>query len=75
MSRSSLVSNKLSNRVNSKCDVKEIQICEIMGLVGILTGLACTLKVKDMKILEIAVGAGKSLNSGTNFIQPRFSGS
>ena len=74
MSRCSPVSNELSNRVK-KCDVKEIQICEIMGLVGILTGFARTLKVKDMKILEIAVGAGKSLNSGTNFIQPRFSGS
>ena len=46
MSRSSLVSNKLSNRVK-KCDVKEIQICEIMGLVGMLTGFARTLKVLE----------------------------
>ena len=52
-----------------KCDIIEIQICEIMGLVGIFTGS------RTWKFLKIAVDAGKSLNFGANFIQPRFSSS
>ena len=35
-----------------KCDVIEIQICEIMGLVGIFTGFARTLKVLESQGLE-----------------------
>ena len=35
-----------------KCDVIEIQICEIMGLVGIFTGFARTLKVLESQELE-----------------------
>ena len=43
----SLVCNELLNRVVKKCDVKEIQICEIIGLVGIFTGFSRTLKVLE----------------------------